>query len=209
MKRLSYPGGGNFPFKAKLFRTKTPKIVLLMCVISALLMLSSQAIAVIYIDDFEYDKPATDVYNNGRFHHVMQALPQSVLSWDIETTAMTSPGINNNCLALWPGRDVITFNLAPWERIDYVSVDYIDWGGESSVKIIDENGSFIISDPATPNFEYSINSAGSGLVNIEAIILRSYEGGFDNVTIHVARVPEPATLGLISLGGLFLRRRRA
>jgi hypothetical protein len=209
MKGLSYPGGGNPPPKTGLFGAKRPQIVLLMSVIGALLMLSSQAFATIYVDDFEYDKPATDVYNNGRFHHVMQALPQTVLSWDITTTALTSPGINHDALALWPGRDVITFNLGPNERVNYVSVDYIDWGGDTSVKIIDENGSFIISDPATPNFEYSINTAGSGLTNIETIILRSYEGGFDNVTIHVEPVPEPATLGLISLGCLLLRRRRA
>ena len=59
-------------------------------------------------------------------------------------------------------------------------------------------------------FEVTIDIAGSGLKDCDWILVTLYDGTWENVIaeqlIHV--VPEPMTISLLGLGGLFLRRRK-
>lgn len=207
MKSLNYPGGGNpRVFKTGLFRA--PPEIVLMLMTTFCLLLSSQVFGIIHIETFDLVMPVVDTFDNGVFHHEIEGVGGGTGSWNIEHSGQISPGVNNIALALYPAQDTITFNLGPGEYVEYVSVDFIDLGGGSNVTITDSDGLFIQSTLPVQNLtKYSINTAGSSLGRITSIVLSSYEGMFDNVAIHV--VPEPATMLLVGLGGMMLRRRKA
>ena len=57
-------------------------------------------------------------------------------------------------------------------------------------------------------FDIEFHCTGEGEVQINLWNL-AYSSMLDSVVIHQVEVPEPMTMALLGLGGLFLRRRRA
>ena len=83
--------------------------------------------------------------------------------------------------------DEITFNLTSGQSVAYASLDITGGGGE--VHFVGSDGELSFSNDDMPEivtYEANRNEIGS----IVAIKLSSWQGVFDNVTIHV--VPEPS-----------------
>ena len=180
-------------------------------------LLSSPAVAVLYVEDFEYAKPDQNDFINGLFHHSIKELPPMDLPiWDISDEWSPPDG---TALNLRPALDEITFILEPGEYIDYVSVDVISWADDTTVKVYYDvyfgdysvQGEAIAEIPSgwdwghPLEFDPSDSIYDEDRIEIYEVILSSSEGGFDNLVINV--IPEPATLLLFGLGVAFLRKR--
>ena len=110
---------------------------------------------------------------------------------------------------LWEQSDVLSYRQVNPDDLEAFKPGLADMGYPGVVDII-ESTVADLSDPIT---------TPDGVV-VDGIIFKCLEEGdvvltltdvefseiFDTVTIH--QIPEPMTLGLLGLGGLFLRRRR-
>lgn len=176
--------------------------VVLFFVLIISLMLSSPAVALMYVEDFEYDKPDQNDFTNGVFNHnIMPMPPLNSPFWDISDFGSPPSG---NALDLWPAADEVTFNLSLGEYVDYVSIDFIDWLGDTTFEVFGTLDTYSVS--ILPGGWTSADTSGQNLGQITMVKLSSYEGAFDNLTINV--VPEPATFLLFGLGAAFLRKKR-
>jgi hypothetical protein len=197
-----------------------PKLNVLILSVLIISSTSSSAVAELYVEDFEYEKPGRNDFTNGVFqHNILPIPPLNLPVWDISNFG--SPPADSNALDLWPAIDEITFDLGPGEYIDYVSLDVISWAADTTVEVYHDvyfnNGSSTQGELEIQCMpDHGWNSEDTGFlrdiyldcdrIEIYKVILSSSEGGFDNLTINV--VPEPATLLLFGLGAAFLRKRR-
>jgi len=205
---ISTPDGVNI--------TKLNALLFFVLVVS--FILSSPAVAEIYLEDFNYEKPDQNDFTNGVFNHSIEELPPlDIPLWDISDEWSPPDG---TALNLWPAVDEITFNLDPGEYIDYVSVDVISWADDTTVKVYYDvyfnggstQGETIAEIPSGWDWGYPLEFDpgdffyGEDRIEIYEVILSSSQAGFDNLTINV--VPEPATLLLFGIGAAFLQKRR-
>jgi len=166
------------------------------------LILSSPALSVLYVEDFEDDSnPSLPGFASEIFQHNIVPIPGvGYAVWEISDIVSPPSG---NALNLWPALDEITFDLGPGEYVDYASIDFADWGGGTTFRVIGTLGTYSAFAPMQG--WGSANTDEPIFGQITMIKLSSFEGGFDNLTINV--VPEPATLLLLGLGAALLRKR--
>ncbi|MBN1553864.1 MAG: PEP-CTERM sorting domain-containing protein [Phycisphaerae bacterium] len=165
------------------------------------LILSSPALAVQHVDDYEYAKPSQDTFTHGIFQHNITPISgNNNAYWDFyEMNAQYG-----DSLCLWPARDEITFDLGAGEFVDFVSIDFIDWtNGETTVEVIGTKNTYTMANPNSVWLH--ADTSGKDLGNITKIRFFSYEGAFDNLTVNVT--PEPASIFLLGIGGLAFRFR--
>lgn len=168
------------------------------------LFLSSSALAVIHVDDFEYPKPGQDNFVNGVFQYNIVPMPGlGYTAWDITDLG---PPHSGNALALWPAIAEVTFALNPGEYVDYAAIDFSDFANGTIFEVTGTLGISTVEIFWNGGVWESADTSGVNLGEITMIRLMSYEGLFDNLTINV--VPEPATILLFGLGGSFLLRKR-
>ncbi len=184
-------------------RVSTTKLQILVFALIVGLMLSSPALSVEYVEDFEDDSnPGQPGFASEVFQHSIVPIPGSDHAvWDIGDWG-SPPG--GNALCLWPALDEITFDLGPGEYVDYAAIEFIDWGGATTFEVVGTLDTFSVQ-PLSTGWQPA-DTGGENLGQITMIKLYSYEGGFDNLTINV--VPEPTTLFLLGLGAIVLRKRR-
>ncbi len=172
-----------------------------LCVWAVLLLLTSFANATHHVEGFEYPKPDSNSFSYDIFQHNIVPQPDlDYVVWNISTFGSPPSG---KALDLWPAVDEITFDLAPGEYVDYVAFDFIDWGGSTIVEVTIDSDIFPIEAYLSEVWMYVELIAPQE--EITMLRLSSYEGAFDNITVNV--VPEPATILLLTLGGIALRKR--
>ncbi len=167
-------------------------------------ILSSPAVAEIYVEDFNYEKPDQNDFTNEVFHH--NIMPIGILDipvWDISDEWLPPSG---NALDLWPAIDEITFDLAPGEYVNYASIEFCDYANSTIFEVTGTLGKCTAEIFWNGGAWQTANTSGQPLGQITMIRLISSEGAFDNLTINV--LPEPATLLLFGFGTAFLRKRR-
>ena len=144
-----------------------------------------QADVSIHIEDFMEDgDPGFDPLFNHDFHGYNGQNPSWTFWFEgILITSRTT--------------DKITFNLDPGQTVSYASLDVT--GGGAEVRFVGVVGELNFSNVDVPGIvSYEANSEIGPIVAIE---LSSWEGVFDNVTIHV--VPEPSAAAACILMCLF------
>lgn len=169
------------------------------------MLLTTSAAAVQYVDDFEYDKPASNSFTNGVFrHNIVPIPPAGSLVWDVTDYGSCPTG---TALNLWPAADEITFDLSPGEYVNHVGFNAADWGGDSIAVVVGDQSQQISMSLVGSNWEwFTFDADQLGIGKITLLWLVSYEGGFDNITINV--VPEPSTIAFLTMGFLSIMRRR-
>lgn len=157
---------------------------------------AGSAVADILIEDFE--DPGGGGAFDPAFNHVLHDVgdPNSPGFWELD----------GEVLWLYPATDEVTFNLGPGEYVDWAEVTLADFCGVgcTSVEFIGTAGSMLFENVSV-SAEETYNTTGLGLGEITGVVLTSYEGRFDNLTINV--VPEPATAVLLTLTSALRRRR--
>jgi len=91
-------------------------------------------------------------------------------------------------------------------NIGVVTTDY--YGDGSAVRI--DVGSNAVPNDVVPGIQYSLDLHCLGLSDFAGdVIIGLYDSGETPIqTMAITQVPEPMTLALLGLGGLFLRRRK-
>ena len=192
MKSIFFPGGRNYR---------------LLLIFSLVAMISVQASAMIITEDFENVTTASTMFTtDGVINHSIVQYPGFPLEWDVSTDSLVPPTytLDSNALDLWPAQDLISFTLAEGQFIDYASLDYMDWGGQTYARI---TGEFGFVETLLPIFGiWRTLESTPEIGNIQSICLASSEGAFDNITVNV--VPEPMTLSFLGFGVAMLRKRK-
>ena len=177
----------------------------MIAVVVVALVVAAPTMAVQHVEDFEYETPASDTFTNGVFqHNIVPIPPLDYVWWEISDDFSNPTPTSGNALVLAPATDEVTFDLGLGEYVNYAAIDFADWGGGTTFEVIGTLDTYSVS--ISSGGWGSADTSGQSLGEITMIKLISYEGVFDNLTIDV--VPEPATLGLLLIGGLALLKRR-
>ena len=110
--------------------------------------------------------------------------------------------LDDGSIATWTGTHVLGANAIPEISISY-------WGydpeyGEDNIEVINSNPALYPSLPAGKTVDFGLEGVAEGTVTILL-----YDEGFveiDSVSVEV--IPEPATMLLLGLGGLLIRRKK-
>jgi hypothetical protein len=203
MKSLFFPGGRNCK---------------LLLIFSLVLLVSAGASAAITENFNDYTvatSTATASFDGDPetlFHHEIQKSgSSSSLEWGI---VYTGNGDASSRYALQlgfgsaPAKNVITFNLAENEYIDSVSIEYIDWGGGTTIEIYDDSD--VLDSLGTPTYGSpgTLSYTCSETEEISMIVIASANGRFDNISVTTTTVPEPVTISLLGFGVIMLRKRK-
>ena len=80
------------------------------------------------------EKEDSNSFTNGVFQHNIVPMPGlGSIGWEISDFGSPPSG---NALGLWPAIDEITFNLDPGDYVDYIAIDSVDWGGNTTFEVI-------------------------------------------------------------------------
>lgn len=183
-----------------------------MCRLPLLFLLAAATIAAtpgtapaevtVYVEDFEdgAGNPAFDPM----FSHEITASPYAEPMLYRELRSLPSSPGTGIALFLAPAQDTVTFSLLPGQEIVYVSVDanIFSSGGteKTSIDFIGRDDTFRVL-LGSPCEWKTITASSSGIGPIQEIQMRSLEGYFDNITIHV--IPEPS-LVVMALAGMLI-----
>ena len=192
MKSQFFPGGRNCK---------------LLLIFSLVAIVSVQASALIITEDFNgyTSKPLTSEFDNGIFHHNIIETNPPGSNWDISTFNSSGTPFADNALNLLFVQDIVTFDLASGQHIDFASVKAINWG--PTIIIFDPvNGTDHTVSITTPSGWFTYDTSGLGLGSLQSITLYSYDGAFDDLEVNV--VPEPISILLVGAGSVLVLRRR-
>ena len=195
-------------------RFKTEMLIILSVCFSLLILFSTPALCVQYVEDFEDDSnPGQHGFASEVFQHNMLP-PEGGQPGDEDWEITARGALRPNVLRMYPAIDEVTFSLNPGEYVDYVGVDFIDWstGGYTTFEAIGTLGTYSSTtsewmDPMEPDWPF-VDTSQANIGQITMVKLITAEGGFDNLVINV--VPEPTTLSLavVLLLAIAIRQRR-
>ena len=180
--------------------------------LAAVCLLASSAAAVTYVEDFEYADPETFGFTSpdGIFYHQTVTQPSSPSDnyvLDDLSSYLATPRDGQSML-IWDGYDKLTFNLQPGQYVESVSLDYFNIDGTAQISVLGTEFNYTWNPLPGASIWESIDTSGIDFGQITEVRFGSLTGesAFDNITINVV-TPEPATLALLGLGGLILRKR--
>ncbi|MBN2290774.1 MAG: hypothetical protein JXM70_00020 [Pirellulales bacterium] len=146
---------------------------------------AAQADVTIYVEDFEDEQGNAGF--DPRFQHLFYGhSPGSIPLWHL--SEKLTPSYPGDFRLFLGSQDMIQFNLSPEQFVVHASVDIRDSGGDSAVCFMGDIGE--VTYVYRSGYEYRTFDASSSEIGIiHSILLSSYEGNYDNISITI--VPEP------------------
>ncbi len=176
-------------FHLKWTKVRMIKLDILLLALITGLMLPAPTMTVQYVEDFEYETPSQNTFTNGVFQH--NIVPMAGLDYTVwEISDFGSPP-DGKALDLWPAIDEVMFDLNPGQYVDCVTLDFVDWGGNTTFEASGTLGTYSWQPFGGFGIWDSADTSGQNLGGITMVKLSSYEEAFDNLTINI--VPEPST----------------